>query len=73
MRKPILTCNTGEELPGEVLNLTARKWYKPITFEKVENALPKQVRDDANMVAEIERVAKVYALVSVGLVIESKR
>lgn len=52
-----LTCNTGQQLPGKALNLAAWKRHKLIPLEKVENALPKQVGNDAYMVPKIEAVA----------------
>lgn len=52
-----------------MLNLTAGKWNETIAFEEVENALTKQIGDDADMVAEIKAVAKMYTFVTVALVV----
>ena len=67
-----LTSNTGEELSGEALNLTAWKWHKPISFEKVKNTLAEQICYYAYMIAEIERIPKMYAFVSIRFVVESQ-
>lgn len=53
----ILTRHTGQQLPGKALNLATWKRHKLIPLEKVENALPQQVGDNAYMVPKIEAVA----------------
>lgn len=68
-----LTSNTREELPSKALDLTARKRHKSISFQKIENALSKEVGNDAYVVSKVERIAQVYALVSICLIIESQR
>lgn len=64
-----LTCNAGEELPGKALDLTVWKRYKGVAFEKIKNTLPKQIHNYANMASVIKAVTKVYAPVSVLVVI----
>lgn len=64
-----LTCNAGEQLTCKILYLRAWKRYKSISFQEVEHALPEQVRDNADVVAEIERVPQVYTLVSIVLIV----
>lgn len=56
-------------MAGKLLNLTAGKWNETIAFEEVENALAKQIGDDADMVAEIKAVSKMYTFVAVALVV----
>ena len=53
-----------------MLYLTARKRHKRVAFEKVENALPVKICDDADVIPEIETFAQVYALIPiVGVVL----
>ena len=52
-----------------MLNLTAWKRHKLVAFQKVEHALSQQIRNNTYMVAEIEAVAEMYALVAVKLVV----
>lgn len=56
-----------------MLNLRAWEWNKLVSFEKVENALPEQVRDDADVVAEVETVSQVDTLVSIMPVVVGER
>lgn len=51
------TCDTSKELTSKLLNVAARKWDELIAFEEIEDALAKQVGDDADVVSEIERVS----------------
>ena len=67
-----LTSNAGEQLPGKVLNLTAREWHEAVTLQKVENTLAQQVCNYTYVVPEIEAVAEVYAFVAVFLVVHGK-
>ena len=64
-----LTSDTGEKLPGKALYLAARKGHKTIALQKIEDALSKQIRDNANVVAKVKAVSKMYTLVSVLSVI----
>lgn len=59
-----------KELPRKVLDLGAGKRHKAVALQEVEDALPEQVRDDADVIAEIERVPQMYALVAVLCVVE---
>jgi len=52
------------------LYLSAREGDKTVALQKVEDALPKQVRDDTYVISVVERVSKVYAFVAVGLVVQ---
>ena len=67
-----LTSNTGEQLPGEALDLTAWKRHEAVTLQKVEYTLAQQVRDYAYMAAKVEAVAEVYAFVPIVLVVHGK-
>lgn len=60
-----LTCHTGEQLPSKVLNLTTGEGDEAVALQKIKNTLPKQVRDNANMVAIIEAIAQMDAFVSI--------
>ena len=66
-----LTSNARKQLSSEVLNLAAWKRYKAVTLQEIENALPKKVCNDTNMVSKVERIAKMYTLISVRFVVES--
>ena len=68
-----LTGNTGEQLPGETLDLTAWKRHEAVTLEKVEYTLAQQVCDYTYMAAEVEAIAQVYAFVAIVLVVHGKR
>lgn len=52
-----------------MLDLTAGKWDEAIAFEEVENALAKQIGDNADMVAEIKAVSEMYTFVAVALIV----
>lgn len=67
-----LTSNTGKQLTGELLNVAAGKRHKGVALEKVKHALAEQVRDNANVVAVVERISEVDALVAVALVIRGE-
>jgi hypothetical protein len=69
----MLTSYTRKELSGEALNLRAREWHKSISLEEVEDALPKEVCDNADVVSEVERISEMYAFVSVCLVVQRQR
>jgi hypothetical protein len=56
-------------LAGKLLDLTAGKWDEAIAFEEVENALAKQIGDNADMVAEIKAVSEMYTFVAVALIV----
>ena len=60
-------------LSSKGLDMRAGKWDKSVVLQKVEDALAKQVCNDANMVAEVETVSEMDATVSIVLVIVSKR
>ena len=60
-----LTSNAGEKLAGKTLYLAAGERHKTIALEKVEDALTKQICDNAYMIAKVEAVSKMYALVSI--------
>ena len=67
-----LTGHAGEQLAREILNLRTWERNESISFEKVEDTLPKQVCDNANVVAEVERISQVNAFVPVVLVVQSQ-
>lgn len=51
------------------MDLTVREGYKIIALQEVENTLAKKVHDNADVATEIESVSKMYATVSVFLVV----
>ena len=51
------TGHAGEQLPSKILNLTAGKGNEAVALQKIKNTLPKQVRDNANVIAIIKAVA----------------
>jgi hypothetical protein len=60
-------------LPGKVLNLAVRKGDKAVALEKVENALPQEIHDDADVASVIEAVSQVDASISIFLVVGLER
>jgi hypothetical protein len=69
-RGSVLTSYTRQELSGEALNLRAGKWYKSISLEEVEDTLSQEIRDNADVVPEVEGITQVDAFVSIGLVVQ---
>ena len=63
------TRNASKELPGKALDLTVRKRHKRVPFQEVENALPQQVHDYADVTSVVKAVTKMYAPISVFVVI----
>lgn len=57
----------------KVLDLTAWKWDEAISFEEIENALPKQIRYYADMVSKIETVSEVNAFIAVLTIVLGER
>ena len=53
--------------------MAAGKRHKGVALEKVKHALSEQVRDNADVIAIVERVSKVYALVAIALVVGGER
>lgn len=68
-----LTCNAGKELFGEMLNLTAGKRHKLVSFQEIKDALSEEVCDNTYMVPEVEAITKVYAFVAIILVVVRQR
>jgi hypothetical protein len=64
--------NTCEKLACKCLDMSAREWREVVGLQEVEDALAVQVRDDADVVTEVEAVAKMDALVAVALVVLCK-
>ena len=52
--------------------MTARKRYKEVGLEKVEYALPQQIRNYTNMISKVETVSKMYTFVSVLSIVLSQ-
>lgn len=50
----LLTCNAREQLLCEMLDLAAGKGHKIVALQEVEDALPEQVGDDADVIPEVE-------------------
>jgi len=65
----MLTSNAGEELSGKALNLAVRKWHKLVALEKIEYTLTKQIHDNTNVASVVETIPKMYAAVSVFVII----
>ena len=64
-----LTGNACEELSGKALNLTARKWYKSIAFQKIEHTLAEKIGNNTYVVSEVEAISKVYTLITIVSVV----
>ena len=64
-----LTSNAGKQLSGKVLYLAVRERYEVVALEEVEDALPQEIHDDADMSAIVEAVPEVYASIAVLLVV----
>jgi hypothetical protein len=60
-------------LSREALNLRAGEGHKSISLEEVEDALSEEIGYNTDVIAEVERVAQVYAFVSVCLVVQRQR
>lgn len=73
MNRKRLTSNAGQQLSGKTLYLAAWKWNERIRLEKVEDALPKKIRNDADVVPIIKAISEVYALISIVLIIFRQR
>ena len=67
-----LTCNTGKQLPCEILNLAAGKRHKGIALEKVKDALSIEVGDDADVAAKVKAVSQVNAFVFIVNVVHGQ-
>jgi hypothetical protein len=52
------------------LYLRAREGDETVALQEVENALPKQIRNDTYVISVVERISKVYAFIAIGLVIQ---
>jgi hypothetical protein len=59
-------------LPCKKLDVSARKWSEAVRLQKIKDALPIEVGDDANVIAEVETMPKVNAFVPVLAIILSK-
>ena len=62
MRSPrlcilILTGNAGEQLTRKTLDLAVGERDEAVTLEKIEDALVKQIHDDADVAAVIKTVS----------------
>lgn len=66
------TSYAGKQLASEALNLTAWEWHKTVGLEKVENALPQQIGDDADMIPEIKAVSQVDTPVPIRPIVGSQ-
>lgn len=55
-----------------MLDVTARERHKLVGLEKVKHTLAKQIRDNADVVPEVESVPEMYALVAIVLVVGCK-
>lgn len=64
-----LTCNAGKELASKTLDLAVGKGDKSISFQEIENALVKEIHDNADVVAIVETVSQMNAPVSVLLIV----
>jgi hypothetical protein len=66
----VLTSYARKELSGEALNLRAGKWHKSISLEEVKDTLSQKIRDNADVIPEVEGITQMDAFVSVGLVVQ---
>lgn len=55
------TCDTGEELPGKILDLVGRKWAERVVLEPVVYRLSQQIKHHADVIPVIEAVVQVEA------------
>jgi hypothetical protein len=61
--------NASKELSSKVLDLAVRKRHETVALQEVENALAKEVHNNANMAAVVEAVPEMYASVSIFVVV----
>lgn len=57
----VRTGDGAQELAGKVLDMMPRKRRKVVLLEKVVDAHPQQLADDADVVAVVEPAEEVYA------------
>ena len=63
--KARLTSYASQELASKILNLTAWEGNEAVGLEEVENTLAQQIRYNANVLAEVETVPQMDALVPI--------
>lgn len=63
------TSNTSEQLTSKTLDLAIGERDEVVAFEKIEDARPKKIHDDAYMTSEVEAITKMDASVTVVLVV----
>lgn len=64
-----LTGHACEELSCETLYMRARKRYKKVLFEEIEDALAEKICDNTDVVHVVEAIPQVNTLVPVVLVV----
>lgn len=65
-------CDACEKLLCKLLDVGTWERHEAVRFEEIEYALPVEVCNNADMIPEVEAVAKVNAAVDVVLVIRSQ-
>jgi hypothetical protein len=61
--------DTGEQLLCELLDVRAWEWDEAIRLEEVEDALSIEVRDNADVVSEVEAVSQMDTPVDIEFVV----
>ena len=64
-----LTGNAGKQLLRKMLYLAARKGCESIPFQEIKDRLPKQVRDNADVIPKVKTFPQMYTLVPIMSII----
>lgn len=65
----VLTCNAGEELPSEALDLAVGERDEAVALKEVKDTLAKKIHYDADVAAVVKAVPKVDASISVLIIV----
>ena len=64
-----LTGNTSKQLFRKMLYLTTGERHKCVAFQEVEHTLSKEIRDNADVIPEVEAISKMYTFVAIEPVV----
>ena len=61
----LLTSNAGQELASKTLYLTTWERHELVPLEEIEDTLAEEIGNNTYMIAEVEAISKMDALVAV--------
>lgn len=64
-KKKKRTGNTGKELSGKILNLSAGERHENVALQKIKDTLTQKISNNANVIAIVETVAQVNAFIPI--------